>query len=207
MPDPRTAATMWIAIADAVSTDGWRIQAVFTEQEGLPILKELHITPDSRQQVPAGGITSRWLRSLKLTPALDAIRAAAASEIVSPGIRIYPDWVGDRAEELDRDLFLEQTLRLAEADLHRRPGRPPLPDRIYAQVAIEYERIVNGGSTTPIPDLAKKLGYSPTRTRDLIWQARQRGYLTPTRPGRAGGSATEKAWNAHSDDPAPPARS
>ena len=198
IPDPRVATAMWAAVADAESEEGWWIQAVFTEQEGLPILKELHIRPSRGKPTPAGGITSRWLRSLRLTPAFEAIRAAAASEIVSPGIQVYPDWLGDQAEEVSRELFHEQTLHLADSDLHRRPGRPPLSASVYAQVAVEYERIVNSGSNSPIPQLAKKLGYSPSRTRDLVWQARQRGYLTPTRPGRAGGRATEKARTAYS---------
>lgn len=49
------------------------------------------------------------------------------------------------------------------------------------------------GSTRPVADLAAGMALSRERVRDLLHEARRRGFLTSAPRGRPGGSVTEKA--------------
>jgi len=158
--------------------DGWRVRAIFVEQAGSPVLRELHITPRPRRATPQDGVTSRWLRSLTLTPLLDSARALA-----------------DRVTQAPEDQDLRRAFQtLLERDLHRRTGRPGRPAADYARMAIRYEQLLKAGSRKPVADLAGELHLSRPRTRDLIKRARELGFLTRAQRGRAGGRATALAW-------------
>ena len=88
---------------------------------------------------------------------------------------------------------------IAALEAPRRPGRKGHDDRFLAQVASVYVGALAAGSRRPIADAAERLRevgqhYSNARVRDLVFMARERGFLTgPPGPGRAGGELTPKA--------------
>lgn len=61
----------------------------------------------------------------------------------------------------------------------------------YALLAAQYVELL--GHPNPVEMLAERLHLSVQQTRNLVWQARRRGLLTPVRQGRAGGNLTETA--------------
>jgi hypothetical protein len=77
-----------------------------------------------------------------------------------------------------------------------KPGRRGRPPAFWAAVAIEYEWTVRRGSKRPVADLAAKRGISQATARDLVHQARDKGYLSASRQGVAGGVATDAAYAA-----------
>jgi len=81
---------------------------------------------------------------------------------------------------------------LNEFENNRRPGRRGRPDLYYAELAKQYVDLL-AESSTPTKDLAQRLNYSPSSTRDLLHQARRRGLLSSPATGLAGGELTEKA--------------
>jgi hypothetical protein len=81
---------------------------------------------------------------------------------------------------------------LKEFASNPRPGRRGRPDIFYAGLAKQYVDLLTT-SSTPTKDLAEKLGYSASSTRDFLHQARVRGLLSQPARGLAGGALTEKA--------------
>jgi hypothetical protein len=160
--------------ARADTPDGWRLRAVIDEQDGIPVLREIHIAPIPRRPVPAGGLTARRLRLFSVGGVLPLMQRGAR-ELLTDG----------------RDQM--HVLPLLVTNLNRRRGRRPTPDTMLARIAVRYAEIVEQGGAAPIASLAREFNYSTVRTRDLVKQARDSGYLTPTKPGRAGGIATERA--------------
>ena len=62
---------------------------------------------------------------------------------------------------------------------------------------------IASGSRSPVASVAKQLGetYSADYVRDVLYQARSRGLLTPPKvKGRAGGDLTEKARTVLSEE-------
>lgn len=66
------------------------------------------------------------------------------------------------------------------------------PDIYYAVWASRYAD-ATVASRSPIADLAKTHEMERTQVRDLIHECRARGFLPPSRPGRAGGQLTPRA--------------
>ena len=67
------------------------------------------------------------------------------------------------------------------------------PDRDFAELALEYVLLVDGGDRTPAKTLADRFGNTQSAWVNRILQARRRGLLTPVGRGEAGGSLTPKA--------------
>lgn len=66
-------------------------------------------------------------------------------------------------------------------------------DRVFAEVANQYVLLVGAGERAPLKKLAEVLHVSRSRARNVVLEARKRGLLTETKPGRAGGDLTAKA--------------
>jgi hypothetical protein len=79
------------------------------------------------------------------------------------------------------------------AALRERPGRRGRTDLEYAKVAREYADLVAAGDEGPVLTLAKRLIAAESTIRNQLTEARKRGLLTSTRPGRAGGRLTARA--------------
>lgn len=69
----------------------------------------------------------------------------------------------------------------------------PTADGRYAQAAAAYVAAIQDRSTAPVRDAARHLMLSEKTTRNYIYKARERGLLTPTSGGKAGGQLTDKA--------------
>ncbi len=135
-----------------------------------------------------------------LTPAL--LRGISLPQILARAqaqLQLAPEWV-DLADRLAPTRPDERSRRDAEeaagiaASVGRRKGgRPSHPDALYALVAREYLTLYDSGLTRGIRKqlasiLSEKLDRpvpEPT-VRDWIRGARERGFLTPATPGRAG---------------------
>lgn len=107
--------------------------------------------------------------------------------------KVSPDRARQRFSEVH--LASEVGLLFNEAfdatDATARPGRRGRDDRFYAVLVRDYSGLV-ATSPTPVKELANKLGYSASQIRNLLYTARQRGLLTASEPGKAGGDETDK---------------
>lgn len=72
-----------------------------------------------------------------------------------------------------------------------RPGRRGRPDKAYASLAAEYVNRL--GSGREVAELADAFGYSTSRMRNMLYEARRRGLLTRPPKGKSGGQLTPKA--------------
>jgi len=77
-------------------------------------------------------------------------------------------------------------------------GRAGHPDRYYAELARRYAAVTLE-HRRPVKALAAETGLSETATRNLVYAARKKGFLTPATPGQGGGCLTPKALAALQD--------
>jgi hypothetical protein len=68
----------------------------------------------------------------------------------------------------------------------KRPGRRGHPDAHYRAVAKRYVELRRGGSTSPTTTIARERTVSRDTAAGWVRGARDRKYLPPARPGRAG---------------------
>jgi hypothetical protein len=130
------------------------------------------------------GITSSLLRRLPLGRIVAAAqRTLAERNWVTEGIRLVPGGllVGDHIPAETRTL-LERTNDQAAP---QRRGRPPLADDLLEHVARAYLEEAPAG-TGLTRRLAERFGRPEPTVRDWVAAARERGYLSPARPGRRG---------------------
>jgi hypothetical protein len=157
--------------------DGWVVAyRLDLDPSGNLVVAELRAYND-REKVPVGGLPARLLRRVRFSEALDLTREAlvllnppeqgpssGGVAFTEPGRR----WLGEVAQHRVRD------------------------DRFYAMVADIYAREVRQ-SRHATDEVAKHLSVSLSRAREFVRTARERGLLTVTRQGRAGGQLTESA--------------
>jgi hypothetical protein len=118
-------------------------------------------------------LTARMLRSFPLGEFERAVRQAA---------RRYAN----------RDDAVEPYRRFARRAITvQRPGRRGRDPVEYARIAQRYESFL--GTESPIGALASAEGLTVASARNLVYEARKRGYLTPTVKGHAGGDMTQQA--------------
>ena len=68
------------------------------------------------------------------------------------------------------------------------------PDIFYARVARDYEALFLAGVKNINQQIAKHMKVSPSKVRDMIYQARHRGLLSNApAQGKKGGTLTAKA--------------
>ncbi len=73
-------------------------------------------------------------------------------------------------------------------------GQPVRTDELVAEFARAYVEKIDQGRAAPIKELAEEHNFSRDNVRDIIREARTRGFLTrPTERGKAGGKLTPKA--------------
>lgn len=154
--------------------DGWRVRARVSSAGGQLLIRELVVDSlAANAPVPAGGVTARLLRRVKVGELLDEARSCLRESMPQGvrvsgalrGLRHAADGVGDRGHG----------------------------DRFYAERAASYVQVVADGSRSPVADLAARWHCSVATARDHIYKARERGLLTAPPPGRAGGELTDCA--------------
>jgi hypothetical protein len=139
---------------------------------------------DNGDTRPYPGITSSLLRRIPLGRIVAAAqRTLAERSWATEGIRVLPGGllVGDDIPAETRTL-LERTNDQAAP---QRRGRPRLADDLLEQVARAYLEEAPAGSGLT-RRLAERFGRPEPTVRDWVAAARERGYLSPARPGRRG---------------------
>ncbi|HEY3067858.1 MAG TPA: hypothetical protein VGL09_18870 [Methylomirabilota bacterium] len=167
-------------------------------QNGTPVIGEVRLFPNERNRqnsgvwsgvllgpkatVPAGGVTHRLLRELRVGHHLSEMGGILANI---------------RRQGFEDDVLAGHGLAQAAppAASGRRRGRKPFPDRFYAEVARDYVDAIERGSKRPTVEAARRLPLARRqRVRDILHEARQRELLTdPPRGRRQGGDLTPRA--------------
>ncbi len=135
----------------------------------------------------AFGVTGKTIRSLPIGDLLNTARKAISShrlDTPTPGS-------GLRLKGIDRLAAFKTDAR----------GKAPRDDRAYAELALEYSFLVEDGNRSPVKALAAREGGSAGTWANRIAEARRRGFLTPVKPGEAGGGITEAALRVLGWDP------
>jgi len=147
----------------------WAVKAIFEVGRDDVTLSHLTIYP-AAEWAPPGGLTDEVRRTVRL----DDLRRRARLRLTR---RDVAGTVG-----VDPEKFTRNKAR----------GRKGRTDLDYAQLAQRYvERLDQGDRVAGT--LAKEERLSESTIRALIWEARQRGLLTRSSPGHAGGHLTDKA--------------
>jgi hypothetical protein len=148
----------------------WKITANFVRQGDQLVVSSCTISP-AGDEIPQGGLTARQLRRATLG---DLTRLASQGLVAKLMIAMAPDASG-----------------AGDDHMPRHPGRAGRDDHFYAVWAARYaERAAY--TPRPIAELAEQHDQPPARLREYIAEARRRGLLTETTPGRSGGQITEK---------------
>ncbi len=132
--------------------------------------------------VPATGMPGRILRKLRLQDPIAVLPKAIQNWEARHG---RP--VGNRV--------LRRFAMSTKTELARKPrGQPLRTDELVAEFARAYVEKIHQCRAHPIKELAEERNFSPENTRDIIREARKRGFLTrPPERGKAGGKLTPKA--------------
>lgn len=155
---------------------------------------------------PARGLTVQVIRKIRLNEVerearkalrarlaydlLDAQTVITASDQSGTVIAAFPllDGGGPGSE-----LAIDAEDRLKRVPLQvRRTGRKGTDERVYAEAAAVYARLVSEGPK-PIERMAEELTCSKAQARNLVAKAREKSLLTKVGQGKAGGELTQKA--------------
>lgn len=183
--------------------DGWVASYRLMVKEGRPVIAEVRIHLDD------GRGQGNWSEAPADLPG-EGVPAQALRRL---GLKVAKEQFAAFHRELERDrefatLVPPSTYALGSALHSRRPGRKGHPESFYVLFALAYLDRLGKGSAHPIKDLAARppvriSGYvsgrnvtSEASVRDIIHQARRKGFLTSSPPGRAGGHLTPKAKQA-----------
>ncbi len=124
-------------------------------------------------KVPGTGITARLLHRVKLHVHEQMPYPLAAQDLFLDG----------NGMPLSRQPKLESSPPR---------GRPPIPDEELLKVAKVYDK-AHLAKQNPTQAVVARLGMSAARARDLVYRARQRGFLTKAAWGRPSGRLTPEA--------------
>lgn len=197
---------------------GWRLGVVLLPHEGSLVVAEVRVFPDGdrrkvttqRQALDTKVHLGMWsMDASALDPEHPTINTSTLRSIRLPEIirAVQEKWASDMGRE-DRTawevLLGEKPSALASEfvrsiDLeHRGVGRPRRDkssrrDVELAKIAAEYAEAVGNGSTTPVKDVALKLGLNRRYVRDAKFQAVEKGYLEGTQPRKAAGVLSKRA--------------
>ena len=128
-------------------------------------------------------ISARLLREIPFGELERVARGSLRWELAS---RFHSGHPGVVASLDDGGLRLRESLSAAQ-----RPGRRGRKDEAYASLAAAY--VGRLGSGREVAELAEEMGYSASRIRNMLAEARRRGLLTRPAPGKSGGQLTPKA--------------
>jgi hypothetical protein len=158
----------WWATMDVAG--GWRVSARVVARHGLLVVSDVCLGPVD--QTPDAGVTAQLVRAgMRLRPLVQAVRRNLRG--IGP---LSADVVG----------------------LHSLKGSPQSrPQRRLerAVVALGYAAAVRAGSPSPARDVAEQLDLTRQQVRERLRAARREGFLASTRKGKAGGDATDAAFD------------
>lgn len=183
-------------------SDGLVTALRFHSRHGEPVLSELRVFPaeddrfpgewsDDAASVPLGGLNATQIHN---TP-IAKLRDAAIALMSDPN---HPVWEQAGFERWEQwwDTVAAAGIEAERAQPKPRGGgRPPYPDRHFAEVALHYVTAARKGVRTHEYIRKQMAGhgkYPPIGA--WVSEARKRGFLTPTtQQGRIGGTLTSKA--------------
>lgn len=155
--------------------EGWLLGLrLLPEGDVFPVVETTFLAMDDHE---ADGLTTGVLRDVPLGEIIKKARfdAAAVRRVVS-------DEAAARVEEW-----------LASWRVGARGSRAKRPNLAYAALAARYVELVREGERAPAAILARQLGMSAVTVSQRVREARERGLLTRTAAGTAGGELTPKA--------------
>jgi hypothetical protein len=166
--------------ADRVSP---RIELLLALRDGRISVRALRI---EAAELDDAGIGSEYLRGLPIERLIGSFRSQAALERITADPDVDPDQL---------KAFRRKLRRMAKSATPSRQGRA-FPREHYQRIAFEYLDLQSDGMGRGIvQELARRESQrvdhfvSPETVRDWVRGARTRGFLTPGRPGKAGGEA------------------
>lgn len=200
----------WVRIADLwleaplPADAAWTVAYRMVVQDKRAVVAELRIFPTedhpdreagswsgewlgTKAQVPAGGLTTRAVRSVQLGHDVHAL-----GSIAERLRQVDPMLLDTELGSFGAVGFTADLIRDRPAGKRGR-GRPALSPRLYAEIAAEYAAAVARGSRQPIQDLADARREPVTQVRARVHKARQLGFLDTGWQGAAGGRLTPAA--------------
>jgi hypothetical protein len=163
------AGTYETSVGGVGKNGQWEVQLGFVALDGGLYCHSVRVRPygllsmKSTGELPAAGITSRVLSSIKLEEIFRSLRIAErALDASAPETEPRPEQARPRS------------------------GRPPLEDKHYRKIALMYLNAMRAKPGRPIPWMAEKLRHEPSTVRGWVGEARRRGFLTPGTRGKAG---------------------
>lgn len=163
------AGTYEASVGGVGKKGAWEVELGFVALDGGLYCHSVRIRPfgvlamKSTDELPAGGVTSSVLSSIKLEEVFQSLRIAERALAASAPV----------AEP-------------RPAPARPRRGRPPLDDKHHRKVALMYLNALRKDPGRPIPWMADKLGHAPSTVRGWVSEARRQGFLTPGTRGKAG---------------------
>lgn len=185
---------VWLEVA--LDPD-WTAAYLLDRRGGLLEIIELRVFPSEPDRpkpgrwsgrlsdaVPAGGITARVLRKVRVSTDLASVTAIANEVRQMQG------------DEAVWRRFGGQYPELAE-DQPRRPGRRGRSDVFLVRVAARYLGLIEDRVPNPVPVLtaelkAKGTDFPEATVRGFLHEARRRDLLSRSPKGKAGGDLTAK---------------
>lgn len=159
--------------------DGWTVREEFVvAEDGRRLVGALTIRPSAAP--PAGGITARVLRRIKVGQFADGFRVTLAQSYGAETAARLIHGIGWAARPRRR----------------KRPARLRATDRYYAELARDYVTWLSTGEKKPTAALAAARGVPAATVRSHLHLARKNGFLDDVGQGKAGGALTEKARRA-----------
>lgn len=160
------------AVARIEGHRGLIAEVTFRSSSDRRVVAELIVRPTNRDvsALPSGGVTVDAVRAVRLGKIQDEV-----SEILAR----------------DRELGRIPKRLLDGFERVPRPGRRKRPLREYAAFAAEYVQLL--GTSRPIKELARRHHCSESSARAILNRAREKGLLTRSPDGRAGGQLTNEA--------------
>jgi hypothetical protein len=131
--------------------------------------------------VPQDGLTARQMRSLSFTAARRAMSNRWEEMLAADP---------ERADQL-RDFIKASRKRAVTARAAGATKRHHWSDSEIVGAAELYAAKVRAGVRAPVKEVADQMGWSEPRIRQVLAEARRRGWLTATPQRRAGGTLTE----------------
>lgn len=172
---------VWV---EARLKNGWFVRGRMVVQGGRAVVAELQIMP-SGKAAPPGGVTQDVVRRVPLGSFGPYLMAANSFAMGDSGI-------GGLAQAFKRSVGAR--IALDRLDPRPRPRRASgREDLFYARLAAAYLKAIEQGSRSPIKDLASKRDELPSRIRDMVHEARERGLLSTGSAGRRGGELLPRA--------------
>jgi len=193
--EPQPIAGEVIAEVKVSSHPGWKISVTYRAVETQLTLVEIRVRVNGIDELHSrlrsvaplnslagalapGAVTAIGLRSIPLSAIENACRKRLAREIRQlRKHEVQSLLVTLDTESLEASDFLDLTTA----------------DQLYLTTAAKYVDALGKGTSRPLEALAVKLERTPSSVRNLLYMARQRGFLTESPRGKAGGHLTNKA--------------